>query len=48
MTQAERDELHALASNIRDDRLRDLVFKLLNSTERARHDDDDRAVSRKR
>jgi hypothetical protein len=32
LTKNERDELHTLASNVRDDRLRGLVFKLLAAT----------------
>jgi len=38
MTEAERKELAVLAANTRDDRLRGLVFKLLEATA------DDRAV----
>lgn len=33
MTPEEREELRVLAANVRDDRLRGLIFKLLESTE---------------
>jgi hypothetical protein len=36
MSPEEREELRVLAANIRDDRLRLLIFKLLEATERSR------------
>lgn len=55
MTQNEHRELHAMASNIREDRLRGLVFKLLGEVDVDDLDDpepedasDDRAVPVKR
>lgn len=40
ITSAERKELHALAANLRDDRTRGLIFKLLNSTGDDSEDED--------